>query len=103
MDIALKNGPSGDAAHDLNGNGDGAKICYVLIDYENVQPKDLALLQKGSFKVKVFLGPLQKNVPIAVAQALQPLGGKCEYCVVEKGGKDAVDFFIAYELGVLTH
>jgi hypothetical protein len=29
------------------------KTNYVLIDYENVQPKDLALLKEGPFKVKV--------------------------------------------------
>ena len=32
---------------------------YVLIDYENVQPTDLALLREGPFKVKVFLGANQ--------------------------------------------
>jgi hypothetical protein len=29
---------------------------FVLIDYENVQPTDLALLRGGDFKVRLFLG-----------------------------------------------
>jgi hypothetical protein len=29
------------------------KTNYVLVDYENVQPTDLAKLRGGSFKVKV--------------------------------------------------
>ena len=29
---------------------------FVLIDYENVQPKELALLRGGPFKVKLFSG-----------------------------------------------
>ena len=31
-------------------------INFVLIDYENVQPDDLKLLEDGPFRVKVFLG-----------------------------------------------
>lgn len=34
-----------------------APMNYVLVDFENVQPKDLELLKKGPFKVKVFVGP----------------------------------------------
>lgn len=52
---------------------------FVLVDFENVQPKDLGLLKDGPFKVKVFLGPNQSKVPVALATMLQPLGCNAEY------------------------
>jgi hypothetical protein len=75
---------------------------FVLIDYENVQPKDIGLLQGGPFKVKVFLGPKQSKVPVTLAEALQPLGGNAEYVLLETAGNNAVDFHIAYYVGVLS-
>jgi hypothetical protein len=79
-----------------------AKTNYVLIDYENVQPKDLALLNDGSFKVKVFVGPNQGKIPLGLAMALQVLGGNAEYVLLETGGRNALDFHIAYYIGTLS-
>lgn len=75
---------------------------YVLVDFENVQPKDLGLLKDGTFKVKVFLGPNQSKIPVTVATALQALGDNAEYIVIEKAGSNALDFHIAYYIGVLS-
>lgn len=75
---------------------------FVLVDYENVQPKDIGLLQGGPFKVKVFLGPKQSKIPVALAEALQPLGSNVEYVLLETAGNNAVDFHIAYYVGVLS-
>src|SRR5215213_1353212 len=75
---------------------------YVLVDYENVQPKDIGLLKGGPFKVKVFLGPNQFKVPVTLAAALQPLGDNAEYVLLETAGNNAVDFHIAYYVGVLS-
>jgi len=75
---------------------------YVLVDYENVQPKDIGLLKDGPFKVKVFLGPNQSKVPVTLAAALQPLGDNAEYVLLETAGNNAVDFHIAYYVGVLS-
>ncbi|VGO22093.1 hypothetical protein SCARR_04174 [Pontiella sulfatireligans] len=36
--------------------GGGVKNNYVLIDYENVQPKNLEILKGHEFIVKVFVG-----------------------------------------------
>ena len=74
----------------------------ILVDYENVQPKDIDLLKGGPFKVKVFLGPHQSKVPVTLAAALQPLGGNAEYVCLETVGNNAVDFHIAYYVGVLS-
>ena len=75
---------------------------FVLVDYENVQPKDIGLLQGGPFKVKVFLGPKQSKVSVALDEALQPLGGNAEYVLLETAGNNAVDFHIAYYIGILS-
>ena len=75
---------------------------FVLVDYENVQPKDIGLLHGGPFKVKVFLGPKQSKIPVALAEALQPLGSNVEYVLLETAGNNAVDFHIAYYVGVLS-
>ena len=75
---------------------------FVLIDFENVQPKDLALLRNGPFKVKVFLGPNQSKIPVTLAAALQSLGSDAEYVILDSVGKNALDFHIAYYVGVLS-
>lgn len=75
---------------------------YVLIDYENVQPPDLAMLRDGPFKVKVFLGAHQSKIPVALATALQGFGASAEYVVLEATGSNALDFHIAYYVGVLA-
>jgi hypothetical protein len=75
---------------------------FVLVDLENVQPKDLGLLKDGPFKVKVFLGPNQSKIPVTLATALQVLGSNAEYVVLETAGHNALDFHIAYYIGVLS-
>jgi len=78
------------------------QINFVLVDFENVQPKDLGLLKDGPFNVKVFLGPNQPKIPVALATALQSLGSNAEYVVLETAGNNALDFHIAYYIGVLS-
>lgn len=75
---------------------------FVLVDFENVQPKDIGLLKDGPFKVKVFLGPNQSRIPVSLAAALQCLGDSAEYIILETGGNNALDFHIAYYIGVLS-
>lgn len=75
---------------------------FVLVDLENVQPKDMGLLKEGPFHVKLFLGPNQSRIPVPLAAAVQSLGDKAEYIVLEAAGKNALDFHIAYYIGVLS-
>lgn len=75
---------------------------FVLVDFENVQPKDLGLLKGGPFKVKLFLGPNQSKIPVALASSLQSLGCNAEYVILETAGNNALDFHIAYYIGVLS-
>jgi PIN domain-containing protein len=75
---------------------------YVLIDYENVQPKDMALLNGHPVSVRVFAGANQTKVPLDVAKALQPLGANAEYIAASGSGRNALDFHIAFYLGELA-
>ncbi|GKT06826.1 PIN domain-containing protein [Desulforhabdus sp. TSK] len=75
---------------------------YVLIDYENVQVKSLALLKGEHFQVRVFLGPKNTRLPVEFVLAMQELGSRAEYIVLETSGANALDFHIAYYLGILA-
>lgn len=78
------------------------KTDFVLIDFENTQPKDVALLNDARYNVKVFLGAHQAKVPLAMARALQHLGSRAEYIQINGNGNNAVDFHIAYYIGRLA-
>ncbi len=80
--------------------GQKERIEHVLIDYENVQPTDLALIQCGSFRVKVFVGPKQPTIRKDVVLAIQKVGG--DFVDVTTVGNNAVDFHIAYYLGTIA-
>ncbi len=75
---------------------------YVLIDFENVQPKALDRLQPGAVRVKVFLGQHQTRLILELVQALQPFGADAEYIAIQGNGPDAVDFHIAFYIGRLA-
>jgi PIN domain len=75
---------------------------YVLIDYENVQVKSLALLKGAQFRVRVFLGKTNTKIHSELAIAIQRFGERAEYITLESSGSNALDFHIAYYLGVLA-
>jgi hypothetical protein len=75
---------------------------YVLIDYENVQPKNLGVLKGHDFKVMVFVGANQAKIPFELAEALQALGSNAEYVKMSGNGPNALDFHIAYYIGELA-
>ena len=75
---------------------------YILIDFENVQPKDLSVFDAEHFKIIVFVGANQKKVPVELAKALQPFGSKAEYIQITGSGSNALDFHIAFYIGWLV-
>ena len=75
---------------------------YVLIDFENVQPKNLDLLARHSFEVRVFVGQNQTRVPVSLAASMQKLGPSAEYVFITGSGRNALDFHIAFYLGELA-
>ena len=78
------------------------KTNYVLIDYESVQPDDIAPLQHEHVRVIVFVGPHQTKIAFEKAAALQPMGKNVEYIRLSGSGPNALDFHIAYYLGQLA-
>lgn len=78
------------------------KTHYVLIDYENVHVKSLALLQGGKFRVKVFLGPKNSRLPVELVLAMKELGDKADYILLETSSANALDFHITYYIGALS-
>lgn len=75
---------------------------YILIDYENVQPKNLAILKGHPVKVIVFIGASQAKVPFDLASSLQALGSNAEYVKIGGNGSNALDFHIAFYVGQLA-
>lgn len=75
---------------------------YILIDFENVQLKDLSVFDAEHLKIIVFVGANQKKVPVELAKALQPFGSKAEYIQITSSGANALDFHIAFYIGWLV-
>jgi hypothetical protein len=76
--------------------------CYVLIDYENVQPTKLGPLSDEHVTILVFVGATQTKISVDVAESLQNLRSRAQYVRVHGAGKNALDFHIAYYLGQLS-
>jgi len=78
------------------------KTQFVLVDFENVQPKNLGALQAGPFHIKVFLGASQSKITLELARTLQAFGSDAEYIQVSGNGSNALDFHIAFYIGRLA-
>ncbi|PUA19501.1 PIN domain-containing protein [Glaciimonas sp. PCH181] len=75
---------------------------FVLVDFENIQPKNMSLLNGEPFKIKVFVGANQAKIPLDMARALQVFGPDAEYIQIDGNGGNALDFHIAYYIGRLA-
>lgn len=75
---------------------------YVLIDFENVQPRNLELLSRHPFRIYVFVGANQTRVPFDLACAMQALGSDAQYIKIAGNGPNALDFHIACYIGELA-
>lgn len=75
---------------------------YVLIDFENVQPRNLEILAKYPFNVFVFVGANQTKVSFDLAESMQLLGSNAKYIRISGNGQNALDFHVAYYIGVLA-
>jgi hypothetical protein len=78
------------------------KTNIVLVDFENIQPKNMGLLNRAPFKIKVFLGANQTKIPLEMARAMQMFGPDAEYIQIDGNGSNALDFHIAYYIGRLS-
>lgn len=75
---------------------------YLLIDFENVQPESIALLDGLEFTILLFVGAHQSKIPLALATQLQRLGERARYIRIEGNGPNALDFHIAFTIGELA-
>ena len=78
---------------------------YVLVDLENVQQvpsESLEQLAQDHFKLLVFVGANQTKLPFEFAAAMQRLGSKAEYIKISANGHNALDFHIAFHVGLLA-
>lgn len=75
---------------------------YILIDYENVQPESVSVLNQENVKVFVFLGENQTKLPVSIVSVLQSMGERAEYVQISGKGSNALDFHIAYYIGKLV-
>jgi len=75
----------------------------LLVDFENIQDLDyLKKLRNTDYEVRVFLGPHQAKLPTPLVRQAQPFGSRLHWIQMEGQGKNALDFHIAYTLGLLV-
>jgi len=82
--------------------GSDLKTNFLLVDFENVQPDNVGSLNGRAFKIKVFVGANQAKIPFELARTLHAFGPDAEYVQIAGGGKNALDFHIAYYIGRLA-
>lgn len=75
---------------------------FVLIDFENTQPKNLHRLLGLPIKVYVFTGENQAKISLDFAAAMQQLGESSTYVRMTGSGPSALDFHIAFYIGELA-
>ena len=72
---------------------------YIFIDYENVSVK--AIPDHARIRMLfIFAGEKQKSVSIEIAESLRQLGPKAKLVRMQGSGNNALDFHIAYYLGM---
>ncbi len=76
---------------------------HLLVDFENLQPppEHVARVRGENSHLWVFHGPHQNKFDAAMVNAWKPLGDRLQLVQSSKNGKNALDFHIAYYLGVL--
>ena len=74
-------------------------VGYVFIDFESIQPDNLAVLAKLGFQIVIFIGANQNKLPAELVIELQPWGKQVHYIRVTGQGRNALDFHISYYLG----
>jgi hypothetical protein len=72
----------------------------LLVDFENIQEVKLERIEEGDYRVCVFVGESQSKIPLELVRSAQRLGDKLEWLKIDGTGRNALDFHIAYYLGV---
>jgi hypothetical protein len=77
-----------------------SKVLYI--DYENVQKVNLSRIAQLDFKIWVFTGVSQSRIPIELVKSTQAFGSNLKWVSIDGNGPNALDFHIAYYLGLHT-
>ncbi|UOO82917.1 PIN domain-containing protein [Uruburuella testudinis] len=76
---------------------------HLLIDFENTQPADLNKISDDDCQIWLFLGlHQQKSIPIDLCESLLRFGKNVHFVRLEKTGKNALDFYLAFYMGRIT-
>lgn len=77
---------------------------YLLVDFENVQPssEDVARVRSVDHHLWVFHGPHQNKFDAALVNAGKRLGDRLQLVQSTRTANNALDFHIAFRLGVLV-
>jgi hypothetical protein len=78
-------------------------LTYLLVDFENVKPSatEVARVRGDEFRLCIFRGPHQNKFDADMVEAWQPLGEHVRFVQSVKAGKNALDFHIAFCLGLV--
>ena len=76
---------------------------HLLIDFENTQPADLNKIQEDDCQIRLFLGlHQQKSISLDLCESLCRFGKNVHFVRLEKTGKNALDFYLAFYIGRIT-
>lgn len=77
-----------------------SRINYILVDFENVQETDLDRIANKPVKVTLLLGEQHKSLPVKLVKLIQKYPAQVRLVETGLNGKNALDFVLAYEIGV---
>jgi hypothetical protein len=73
---------------------------YIFVDFENVQETDLDRIANKPVKVRLILGERHKHLPVKLVKLIQKFSEQVRLIETSLNGKNALDFVLAYEVGV---
>jgi len=76
---------------------------YILVDSENTPLQDADFARDEQFELLIFIGKTQTKFPRELVLAVQAMGPRARYIEMSGSGKNALDFHLAYYLGVLSN
>ena len=74
----------------------------ILIDYENLQVKNLDDVFHLDADIYVFRGPTQNKLPAELIESAQKFGSRITWIKTSRQGHNALDFHIAYFVGQIV-
>lgn len=78
-------------------------LIYLLIDFEKVKPSaaEVAKIRGDAFQLWISRGSHQNKFDADMVEAWQPLGDHVKFIRSARSGKNALDFHIAFCLGLV--